>query len=131
MTRLKVLIVEDHALNMELVVDVLEAAGYSVLQARDAERGMTLARAEKPQLVLMDVGLPGIDGLSATAALKSDPLTRSIPVIALTSHAMKGDRERILAAGCSGYITKPIDTRSLPRTVAEFIRQAGTEGGHA
>src|SRR5262249_12374627 len=79
-----------HVLNMELVVDVLEAAGYSVLQAPDAERGIALARAEKPQLVLMDVGLPGIDGLTATAALKSDPLTRAIPVVALTSHAMTG-----------------------------------------
>src|SRR5439155_11480771 len=107
----------------------LEAAGYTVLQAHDAERGIALARAEEPQLVLMDVGLPGIDGLSATAALKSDPRTRAIPVVALTSHAMKGDRERILAAGCSGYITKPIDTRAFPGMVAEFIEQAASREG--
>jgi two-component system, cell cycle response regulator DivK len=124
-TGARILIVEDHSLNMELVVDLMEAAGYSVLQAQAAERGIVLAREERPALILMDVGLPGIDGLTATAALKSDPRTRDIPVVALTSHAMKGDRERILAAGCDGYITKPIDTRRFPRTVAEFIRPAG------
>jgi CheY-like chemotaxis protein len=128
-TGARILIVEDHSLNMELVVDLMEAAGYSVLQAPDAERGIALAREERPALILMDVGLPGVDGLTATTALKSDPRTREIPVVALTSHAMKGDRERILAAGCDGYITKPIDTRSFPRTVAEFIRQA--RGGRA
>ena len=111
--------------------DTAVATVSRIRQDRNADSPVALARAERPQLVLMDVGLPGIDGLSATATLKSDPLTRPIPVIALTSHAMKGDRERILAAGCSGYITKPIDTRSLPRTVAEFIRQAGAEAGHA
>jgi len=125
MTGTRILIVEDHWLNLELVVDLMEAAGYSVLQAQDAERAIVLAREERPTLILMDVGLPGVDGLTATSALKSDPRTRDIPVVALTSHAMKGDRERILAAGCEGYITKPIDTRSFPRTVAGFIRQTG------
>jgi two-component system cell cycle response regulator DivK len=121
----KILVVEDHALNMELVVDVLEAAGYAVLEARNAEDGLAIARSESPDVILMDVGLPEIDGLTATRALKADPATRSNPVVALTSHAMKGDRERIMAAGCTDHITKPIDTRSLARTVEAIIRRAG------
>jgi CheY-like chemotaxis protein len=110
---------------MELAVDVLEVAGYAVLQARNAEDGLAIARRECPDVILMDVGLPEIDGLTATLALKADPATRSIPVVALTSHAMKGDRERIMAAGCTDYITKPIDTRSLAGSVEAIIRRAG------
>src|SRR5262245_20481556 len=107
----KVLLVEDHPLNMELAADILENAGYRVLQAADAERGIAIAKAEQPALILMDVGLPGIDGLEATRMLKRDPATREIPIVALTSHAMKGDAEKALAVGCAGYISKPIDTR--------------------
>jgi CheY-like chemotaxis protein len=106
---------------MELVADVLEAAGYSVLKAGDAETGLSLARAEKPSLVLMDVGLPGMDGLSATVILKREAETREIPVVALTAHAMKEDEARALAAGCDGYIRKPVDTRALPQIVARFV----------
>jgi CheY-like chemotaxis protein len=120
----KILVVEDNPLNMELAVDVLGAAGYIVLQAENAERGIALARAERPALILMDVRLPGMDGLSATEILKGEPETREIPVVALTAHAMKGDEEKALAAGCKGYITKPIDTRTLPGEVARWMQPA-------
>jgi CheY-like chemotaxis protein len=120
----KILVVEDNSLNMELTADVLGAAGYTVLQAENAERGIALARAESPSLILMDVSLPGMDGLSATEILKGEVETRTIPVVALTAHAMKGDEEKALAAGCEGYITKPIDTSTLPVEVAGFIRTA-------
>ncbi len=104
----KVLVVEDNAANMALATFLLQSAGHTVLSATDAEAGLTLARAEQPNLILMDIQLPGIDGLAATRLLKSDPLTRTIPVIALTALAMKGDEERIRAAGCDGYIAKPL-----------------------
>ena len=117
----KILIIEDTPMNMELVTDVLEVAGHKVLQAETAEKGIEMARAETPALILMDIGLPGMDGLTATGILKRDQLTKDIPIIALTSHAMKEDKERIIAAGCDGYITKPIDTREFPKTVASFI----------
>ncbi len=121
MSREKILFIEDTPMNMELVTDLLEVAGYKVIQAKTAETGIERARAEAPGLILMDVGLPGIDGLTATGILKQDQLTKDIPIIAVTSHAMKDDRERIMAAGCDGYITKPIDTREFPKTVASFI----------
>ena len=104
----KVLVVEDNAANMALATFLLQSAGHTVLSATDAEAGLTLARAEQPDLILMDIQLPGIDGLAATRLLKSDELTRTIPVIALTALAMKGDEERIRAAGCDGYIAKPL-----------------------
>jgi CheY-like chemotaxis protein len=118
----KILVVEDNPLNMELTADILGAAGYTVLQAENAERGIALARAERPALILMDVSLPGMDGLSAAEVLRGEAETQEIPVVALTAHAMKGDEEKALAAGCKGYITKPIDTRALPGDVAGFIR---------
>src|SRR4051812_7814394 len=98
---------------MELTTDVLEASGFQVLQAYTAEEGLTMARAGGPALILMDVSLPGMDGLTAAGHLKRDAGTAHVPVIALTAHAMSGDRERALAAGCDGYLSKPIDTRSL------------------
>ena len=104
----KILIVEDNAANMALAVFLLESAGHTVRSATNAETGLTLARDEQPQLILMDVQLPGMDGLEATAFLKGDAATRSIPVIALTALVMKGDEERIRAAGCDGYIAKPL-----------------------
>ena len=104
----KVLIVEDNPANMTLAVFLLESAGHTVLSATDAEAGLTLARDEQPDLILMDIQLPGMDGLEATALLKRDDATRAIPVIALTALAMKGDEERIRAAGCDGYIAKPL-----------------------
>src|ERR1700681_2633976 len=104
----RVLIVEDNPDNMLLTIMLLESAGHTVLSAVDAEAGLTLAREEHPDLILMDIQLPGMDGLAATALLKQGDATRAIPVIALTALAMKGDEERIGAAGCNGYIAKPI-----------------------
>jgi CheY-like chemotaxis protein len=121
MTAKTVLVVEDNPLNMELTTDVLEVAGFAVCQAFTAEEGIELARSARPDLVLMDVSLPGMDGLTATGILKADATLRSIPVVALTAHAMSGDRERVLAAGCDGYITKPIDTRGLVGSVSAFF----------
>ena len=104
----KILVIEDNVDNMTLAVFLLQSAGHSVLSATDAEAGLSLARGEQPNLILMDIQLPGMDGLEATALLKGDDATRDIPVIALTALAMKGDEERIRAAGCDGYIAKPI-----------------------
>ena len=114
----KVLIVEDNSANMTLAVFLLQSAGHSVLTARDAEAGLTLARDEQPDLILMDIQLPGMDGLQATALLKRDDATRAIPVIALTALAMKGDEERIRAAGCDGYIAKPMRYQEFLATIA-------------
>jgi two-component system cell cycle response regulator DivK len=104
----KVLIIEDNTANMTLAVFLLESAGHSVIGATNAEAGLTLAREEQPNLILMDIQLPGMDGLAATVLLKRDEATRAIPVIALTALAMKGDEARIRAAGCDGYIAKPL-----------------------
>ena len=114
----KVLVVEDNSANMTLAVFLLQSAGHSVLSARDAEAGLTLARDEQPDLILMDIQLPGMDGLQATALLKRDDATRAIPVIALTALAMKGDEERIRAAGCDGYIAKPMRYQEFLATIA-------------
>jgi two-component system cell cycle response regulator DivK len=114
----KVLIVEDNSANMTLAVFLLQSAGHSVLSARYAEAGLTLAREEQPDLILMDIQLPGMDGLQATALLKRDDATRAIPVIALTALAMKGDEERIRAAGCDGYIAKPMRYQEFLATIA-------------
>ena len=113
-----ILIVEDNPTNMTLAVYVLESAGHVVLTATDAEAGLTLARSAIPNLILMDIQLPGMDGLEATAHLKADVSTRAIPVIALTALAMKGDEERIRAAGCDGYIAKPMNYKDFLATVA-------------
>jgi len=116
-----ILIVEDNAANMTLALYVLESAGHRVLTATDAEEGLALARGERPDLILMDIQLPGMDGLEATTQLKRDEITRGIPVIALTALAMKGDEERILAAGCDGYIAKPMRYKELLSTVADHL----------
>ena len=102
------LVVEDNPANMTLAVFLLESLGHSVLKAVDAETGLSLARTDRPDLILMDIQLPGMDGLTAIGKLKEEKATQSIPVIALTALAMKGDEERIRAAGCEGYIAKPI-----------------------
>lgn len=114
----KVLIVEDNPANMTLATFLLQSAGHSVLSATDAEAGLTLARTEQPDLILMDIQLPGMDGLEATGLLKGDGATRAIPVIALTALAMKGDEERIRAAGCDGYIAKPMRYQEFLATIA-------------
>ena len=119
----EVLIVEDNAANMTLAVFLLRSVGHTVLSATDAEAGLTLARDEQPNLILMDVQLPGMDGLEATVQLKRDDATRAIPVIALTALAMKGDEERIRAAGCDGYIAKPMRYREFLATIAAQLHR--------
>jgi two-component system cell cycle response regulator DivK len=120
----KVLIVEDNSANMTLAVFLLQSVGHTVLSATDAEAGLTLARDEQPNLILMDIQLPGMDGLEATALLKQDDATGTIPVIALTALAMKGDEERIRAAGCDGYIAKPMRYQDFLTTVAAQLARA-------
>lgn len=116
-----VLIVEDNASNMTLASFLLTSAGHTVLSATDAEAGLTIAREHRPDLILMDIQLPGMDGLQATGILKKDDATRAIPVIALTALAMKGDEERIRAAGCNGYIAKPMRYKEFLATVADHL----------
>jgi two-component system cell cycle response regulator DivK len=117
----KILVVEDNSANMALSTFLLQRAGHTVLAATDAETGLTLAHAEHPALILMDIQLPGMDGLEAIVLLKRDDATRAIPVIALTALAMKGDEERIRAAGCEGYIAKPIRYQEFLATVAMHL----------
>jgi two-component system cell cycle response regulator DivK len=116
-----ILVVEDNPANLELVAFLLESAGHVVISAPDAEAGLTLARSEQPALILMDIQLPGMDGLVATGLLKADETTRDIPVIALTALAMKGDEERIRAAGCDGYIAKPLAYKEFLATVSSHL----------
>lgn len=116
-----VLIVEDNELNMKLIQHLLTIGKYKVLKAGSAEEGIDLARTNRPHLILMDVQLPGMDGLDATRIIKSDPATREIPVVALTSFAMAGDEQKAFEAGCMGYITKPISTRSFLQEIAVYI----------
>jgi len=120
-----VLVVEDNPLNRKLVRDVLGHAGFRVLEAEDAEQGIALAVAERPDLILMDVQLPGIDGVEALGHLRADAATAAIPVVALTAFAMKDDRERFLSAGFHGYLEKPISVTALPGQVEALI--AGRE----
>src|SRR3954447_16482414 len=114
----RILIVEDNPANMKLATLLLRNAGHVALCAGDAETGVALARAEQPDLILMDIQLPGMDGLRATSILKGDATTRSIPVLALTALAMKGDEARIRAAGCDGYIAKPLAYKDFLATVS-------------
>ena len=116
-----VLVVEDNPANMTLATFLLESCGHTVLAAVTAESGLTIARLEQPDLILMDIQLPGMDGLQATALLKGDPATSAIPVVALTALAMKGDEERIRAAGCDGYIAKPIHYRHFLMVVTDKL----------
>jgi two-component system, cell cycle response regulator DivK len=117
----RVLVIEDNASNMTLATFLLKSVGHTVLCATDAEEGLAMARAKRPELILMDIQLPGMDGLEATALLKSDATTRTVPVIALTALAMKGDEERIRAAGCDGYIAKPMRYKEFLETVSRFL----------
>jgi two-component system cell cycle response regulator DivK len=116
-----VLVIEDNAANMTLALFLLQSAGHTVLCATDAEAGLTRARHEQPDLILMDIQLPGMDGLEATMRLKRDNATRAIPVIALTALAMKGDEERIRAAGCDGYIAKPMRYQEFQTVIASHF----------
>lgn len=123
-----VLVVEDNPANMTLAIFLLKLAGHTVLSATNAETGLALAREEQPDLILMDIQLPGMDGLEATAVLKSQEATRAIPVIALTALAMKGDEERIRAAGCDGYIAKPLAYREFLASITAQLEKAPLYG---
>ena len=117
-----ILVVDDNGTNRKLVSDVLGFDGYRILQAGDAEAAQEIIRGTPPDLILMDIALPGMDGLTLTRMLKASETTRHIVIVALTAFAMKGDDARAREAGCDGYITKPIDTRTLPDAVAGYLR---------
>jgi two-component system cell cycle response regulator DivK len=116
----RILIIEDNSINMKLAVALLHQQGHDVLQAVDAEEGTRLARESMPDLILMDIQLPGMDGLTASRLLKADAATRGIKIVALTALAMKGDRERVAEAGCDGYISKPIRYQEFLKVVGEM-----------
>lgn len=121
----RILLVEDNAQNRRLAQFLLTSRGYVVYEATTGEEALELARAQRPDLILMDLQLPGLDGFAATRILKGDAATTAIPVIALTAYAMQGDQEKALEAGCDGYITKPIDTRGFPAAVRQYLAAAG------
>lgn len=129
MSNEKILLVEDSPLNRRLIEAVLKPRGYRVLVAEDGQQGIDIATAEVPDLILMDVQLPGVSGYDATRILKSRPETRHIPIVALTAHAMTDERDRAVAAGCDGYIVKPIDTRAFPDQLREYLPR--TEAGRS
>ena len=118
-----VLVVEDNQDNRELIVKALRVNGYNVIEAADGEEAIEKAKTEKPDLILMDLFIPKIDGYEVTRILKGNDEFKNIPVIACTAHAMKGDMEDALAAGCDGYITKPIDVRKLSNQIDSFLRK--------
>src|ERR1700742_3819765 len=126
MTEATVLIVDDNPANLKLAAFLLASKGYAVETAVDAEGALASLRLKKPDLILMDVQLPGMDGLTLTRTIKSDPLTRDIRILAVPADAMRGDDVRALAAGCDGYISKPIDTRLLPALVQDLIERVVT-----
>jgi CheY-like chemotaxis protein len=117
----RILVVDDNPTNLKLASEVLELEGYEVLRAIDAEDALTVLQRERPALILMDIAMPGMDGLELTRRLKADPDLRSIPIVALSAFAMKGDDEKAIESGCNGYITKPINTRTFPAQVRAFL----------
>lgn len=117
----RILIVDDNPLNLKLASDVLRGEGFAVELASDAEQAQAMLKRGLPDLILMDLALPGVDGLALTRLLKADKRFSRIPIVAFTASAMKGDDQKALAAGCAGYITKPIDTRELARQVRSFL----------
>jgi len=124
----KILVVDDEPLNRELAKDLLEVAGYVVYEATDANEAIQKAREDKFDIILMDIQLPGMDGLAATRIIKEDSLNKDTPIVALTAYAMKGDKEKIEAAGCDGYITKPINTKEFAQSVAGFLEGSTRNG---
>jgi two-component system cell cycle response regulator DivK len=125
MTDGRILVVEDNERNLKLVRDLLRFAGFDVIEARSGEEGVALAGECEPDLVLMDLQLPGMDGTEALRLLRGDPRTRDMPVVAVTALAMKEDRERALQDGFDGYIQKPISVRALPGQVRGFLQRRG------
>ncbi len=121
----RILVVDDNPRNLKLAFDVLEDAGYEVVEAVNAEEAQSMIDRNLPDLILMDIALPGMDGLTLTRKIKANERTKHIRIIALTAFAMKGDDQKALAAGCDGYITKPIDIHQLPVQVAEILGGSG------
>lgn len=120
-----ILIVDDNVANLKLAQVVLQMGGFQICTASDAEEALLTLKTRRPDLILMDLQLPGIDGLECVRIIKADEATKSIPVVALTSYAMKGDETKAFEAGCDGYLTKPIDTRTLAQTVAAYLVRKG------
>ena len=116
-----ILIVEDEPRNMKLLHDLLQRFGYEIIEASDGEQGVKIAGEKIPDLILMDIMMPKMDGLEATRIIKADEKTKYIPIIALTSYAMKGDREKTIEAGCDGYIAKPIDIKEVLKAIEHFL----------
>jgi CheY-like chemotaxis protein len=119
-----ILIVDDNPTNLKLAAEVLECEGHTVVRARDANEAQAILKRTQPDLILMDLQMPGMDGLTLTRRLKANPSYKDIPVVALTAFAMKGDENKARDAGCHGYITKPIETRKLPGQIAEILAMA-------
>ena len=117
----KVLVVEDNEMNMQLVEYLLEEGGFQILKATSGEDALQIANSDIPDLILMDIHLPGMDGLTVVREMKAAENTRRIPILALTAHAMRGDRDRFLEAGCDGYISKPIDVKTFVASIEKYI----------
>jgi CheY-like chemotaxis protein len=122
-----ILVVDDNPTNLKLVSDLLGFEGYRMVTAMDAQQAQAMVQQTRPDLILMDIGLPDMDGLTLTQKMKADQKTCNIIIVALTAFVMKGDMERAIAAGCDGYIAKPVDTRKLPNQIAELLLR-GVEG---
>lgn len=119
----EILIVEDNPTNLKLLKILLTVEGYELREAKNADEALDLLKIHQPRLILMDIQLPGMDGLELTKKLKNDPKYQHIIIIALTAYAMKHDREKVIAAGCDGYITKPIDVKTLPTVIAGYLHE--------
>jgi len=117
----KILVVEDNDRNRRLLKILLQARGYVVVEASSGKEALEYLEAQKPDLILMDIQLPNMDGLTLTKQIKSDEKTKDIPIVAVTAYAMKGDKERILEAGCNAYLSKPINTQELPQLIADIL----------
>lgn len=126
---MKILLIEDNEQNRKLVRRIVTKAGYSFLEASDAQVGIDLARKEKPALILMDINLPGMNGLEATSILKQYPETGSIPILAFTAYAMKGDREAMLTAGCDDYMSKPFEYHDFLAKLEKWLKPERPEKG--
>lgn len=116
-----ILVIDDNPTNLKLLVYLLRSKGYQPRTAKDAEEALVILQTFRPRLVLLDLQLPGMDGLTLARTLRADPTCRDLVIVAVTAHAMKGDEEAAIEAGCDGFVTKPIDTRDLPRRIAEYM----------
>ncbi len=125
----RILVVDDNPINLKLACDLLEIEGYAVDRAKDAEEALVMIQGNSFDMVLMDIELPGMDGLALTRLLKADPKTRDLTIVALTAFAMKGDDQKAYEAGCSGYLTKPIDTRKFPEQIAAYLEERKSAEG--